>query len=61
MIGSFILSLVTVTVLFKNIDIEISLIPYTIIISTISQLGDLFISMLISIFSILILKNEKNK
>ena len=46
MIGSFILSLVTVTVLFKNIDIEISLIPYTIIISTISQLGDLFISML---------------
>ena len=46
MIGSFILSLVTVTVLFKNIDIETSLIPYTIIISTISQLGDLFISML---------------
>jgi len=45
-IGSFILSLTISEFFFKNIDININYLLLTVIISTISQIGDLLISLL---------------
>ena len=45
-IGSFILSLTISEFFFKNIDININYLILTVIISTISQIGDLLISLL---------------
>tara|TARA_Y100000741_G_scaffold186605_1_gene141910 strand:- start:1284 stop:1922 length:639 start_codon:yes stop_codon:yes gene_type:complete len=44
LIGSFLLSLVVTTIFFKNLDLDYNYLLLTIIVSTISQIGDLSIS-----------------
>ncbi len=46
MIGSFFLSLLVSSIFFSDLNLIINIFLFTIIISTISQLGDLFVSLL---------------
>tara|TARA_B100000945_G_scaffold93187_1_gene72796 strand:- start:925 stop:1329 length:405 start_codon:yes stop_codon:yes gene_type:complete len=46
MIGSFFLSLLFSGIFFSDLNLKINIFLFTIIISTISQLGDLFVSLL---------------
>tara|TARA_Y100000590_G_scaffold431571_1_gene546491 strand:+ start:84 stop:731 length:648 start_codon:yes stop_codon:yes gene_type:complete len=45
MIGSFFLSLIVASIFFKNLELEVNIFLLTLIISFVSQIGDLFISL----------------